>query len=181
MLEYMEKLFKECEILLFDVQHNRIMCFPHIINITVQHILKRMSLVEAPETDDDSEDLIDESNTEDGCGIGQTFDDACAQDPIARLRKIVMEIQSSRQRRDAFMTWIETGNKSGLFVVNNRPVEIPPRQLFSTSHCPTDSCRNDRIPLEWTGIYRNETGIHRNGTGIHWNECIPAGINNTTK
>jgi hypothetical protein len=91
-----------------------------------------MSSVEAPETDNDSEDLIDELNlnAEDGHGIGQTFDDACAQDPIARLRKIVMKIRSSGQRRDAFMTWIETGNKSGLFVVNNRPVEIPPRQLL---------------------------------------------------
>jgi hypothetical protein len=117
------------------------MCFPHIINITVQHILKRMSSVEAPqdETDDDSEDLIDESNAEDGRGIGQTFDDACAQDPIAGLRKIVMKIQSSRQRCDAFMTWIETGNNSGLFVVNNRPVKIPPRQLL----------RDVRTSLRW--------------------------------
>jgi hypothetical protein len=41
----MEKLFEEREILSFDAQDNRI---------------KRMSSVEAPETDDDSEDLIDE-------------------------------------------------------------------------------------------------------------------------
>jgi hypothetical protein len=126
----MEKLFEEHEILSFDAQDNRIMCFPHIINITVQHVLKRMSSVEAPETDDDSEDLIDKSNTEDNHGIGQTFDDACAQDPLARLHKIVMKIQSYGQPRDAFMTWIETRNNSGLIVVNNRPVEIPPRQLL---------------------------------------------------
>ena len=35
----------------------------------------------------------------------------------------------------------------------------------STSHCPTDSLRNFRIPQESTGIHRNpqeSTGIHRN-------------------
>ena len=39
----------------------------------------------------------------------------------------------------------------------------------STCHSPYHSCRNDRIPLESTGIHRNETGFHRNATGIHWN------------
>lgn len=126
----MEKLFEEREIFSFDAKDNRIMCFPHIINITVQHTLKVMSSVEAPENDDDSEDLIEKSNSDEGRGFGQSFDAACAQDPIARVRKIVMTIRSSGQRRDAFMKWIETGNKSGLFVANNKPVQIQPKQLL---------------------------------------------------
>jgi len=126
----MQRLFEEREILSFDAQDNRIMCFPHIINIAVQHVLKKMSSVEAPENDDDSEDLIDESNADEGRGFGQSFEAACAQDPIACLRRIVMKIRSSGQRRDAFMTWIETGNKSGLFVLNNKPVQIQAKQLL---------------------------------------------------
>ena len=58
MLEHLETLFKEQEIFSFDTKDNRIMCFPHIINIAVQHVLKRMSKVEAPDNEDDSEDLI---------------------------------------------------------------------------------------------------------------------------
>jgi hypothetical protein len=131
MLEFLEKLFEEREIFSFDAKDNRIMCFPHIINIAVQHVLKKMSSVEAPENDDDSEDLVDNTNNADeGRGFGQSYEAACAQDPIARLRKIVMTIRSSGQRRDAFYTWIEAGNKSGLFVLNNKPVQILLRQLL---------------------------------------------------
>ena len=89
MLEHLETLFEEREIFSFDA---RIMCFPHIINIAVQHVLKRMSKVEAPDNEDDSEDLIEKSNADEGRGFGQTFEAACAQDPINRLCKIVMTI-----------------------------------------------------------------------------------------
>ena len=139
MLEFLEKLFKEREIFSFDAKDNRIMCFPHIINIAVQHVLKKMSLVKAPENDDDFEDLIEKSNTDEGRGFGQSFKAACAQDPITRLRKIVMTIRSSGQRRDALTTWIETGNKSGLFVFNNKPIEIQPKQLLQDVRTRWDS------------------------------------------
>ena len=33
----------------------------------------------------------------------------------------------------------------------------------NTSSCPTDSCRNEPIPLESAGVRRNGTGIRRNG------------------
>jgi hypothetical protein len=130
MLVFLEKLFVEREILSFDAKDHRIMCFPHIINIAVQHVLKKMSSAVAPENDDDSEELIEISNTDEGRGFGQSFEAACAQDPIARLRKIVMVIRSSGQRRDTFSKWIETGNKSGLFVLQNKPVQIQPKQLL---------------------------------------------------
>ena len=84
----------------------------------------------APDNEDDSEDLIEKSNADEGHGFGQTFKAACAQDPIDRLRKIVMTIQASGQCRDAFNIWIDTRNMSGLFVLNNNPVEIEPNQLL---------------------------------------------------
>lgn len=106
-------MFQKHEILSFDAQDNRIMCFPH--NTAVQHVLKAMSLVDTPETDNNSEDLIDKSNTEEGCEFGQTFKDACAQYPIAHV---------SGQLHDAFINWIEIRNKSRLFVLNDKLFQI---------------------------------------------------------
>jgi hypothetical protein len=60
MLELLEELFLECE-LTFDAKDCRIMCFPHTINIAVQHVLDKMSLIKASENDNDNdpEDLND--------------------------------------------------------------------------------------------------------------------------
>jgi hypothetical protein len=130
MLEFLEGLLSEREIVSFDAKDNRIMCFPHTINIAVQNVLKKMSSVEPPEEDDTFEDLISTASGEEGRGFGQSFEDACAQDPISRLRNIVMAIRSSGQRRDAFINWIENGNKSGLFVFENKATQIQPKQLL---------------------------------------------------
>jgi hypothetical protein len=131
MLEELEKLFLEREILSFDAKDQRIMCFPHIVNIAVQHVLAAMSSDTAPENDDDIlEEESGAADTDEGRGFGQTFEAACAQDPIARVRKIVMTIRSSGQRRDAFRTWIETGNKNELFVQLDKTVKIEPKQLL---------------------------------------------------
>jgi hypothetical protein len=92
MLKHLEKLLKDCEIFSFNPKDNRIMCFLHIINITVQHVLKKMSLVQVPENDDDPEVFTGKPNTDEGHGFGQSFAAACAQDPVAHLRKIVMVI-----------------------------------------------------------------------------------------
>jgi hypothetical protein len=65
-----------------------------------------MSSVKAPESDNnnDAEDLTDAADRNEGRSFGQTFEDACAEDLITRLRKIVRAICSSRQHHDAFMT-----------------------------------------------------------------------------
>jgi hypothetical protein len=115
------------------------MCFPHIINITVQHVLKKMSLVQVPENDDDPKVFTGKPNMDEGHGFGQSFAAACAQDPVACLCKIVMVIQSSGQRCDALMRWIKMGNQNGLFVLNNRPIQIQPRQLLQDVRTRWDS------------------------------------------
>ena len=131
MLEELQKLFLEREIISFDAKDQRIMCFPHIVNIAVQRVLTKMSSVAAPENDDDVlEEVSGAANMDEGRGFGQTFEAACTQDPIACLRKIVMTIRSSGQRREAFKTWIETGNRNGLFVQLGTPVQIEPNQLL---------------------------------------------------
>ena len=131
MLEYLGKLFLEREISSFDAKDNRIMCFPHTVNIAVQHVLSKMSSVKAPENNDDNfEDMTDVANPDEGRGFGQTFEAACAQNPISRLRKIVTAIQGSGQCREALKTWIENGNRNGSFVMQNTPVDIEPMQLL---------------------------------------------------
>jgi hypothetical protein len=92
-----------------------------------------MSLVKAFESDDDDDagDLTDAADRDEGRGFKQTFKDACAEDPIIHLRKIVRAICSSGQHRNAFMTWIKTSNRRGLFgLKNNNPVHIQPKQLL---------------------------------------------------
>lgn len=139
MLESLEELLLEREIP-FDAKDNRIMCFPHTINIAVQHVLRKMSSVLAPENDDcEPEELTGPANADEGRGFGQTFEAACAQDPITRLRKIVVTIRSSGQRRAAFQSWIEIGNKNKLFVYNNTIVQIQPKELLQDVRTRWDS------------------------------------------
>jgi hypothetical protein len=131
MLEFLQKEMEEREITSFIAKENRIMCFPHVINITVQRVLSVMSLGKVPEGDDDIDVSSDNRDSDDGGRrIGQTFEAACAADPISRLRNIVMTIRSSGQRRDAFMTWIKTGNENGWFLNKGKAVHVVPRQLL---------------------------------------------------
>lgn len=129
-LEFLQKALEEREITSFNAKDNRVMCFPHIINIAVQHVLSRMSSVKASEGDHDDLDIIDQGNDDECHGAWQTFESACAQDPIRHLCNIVITIQSSGQRRDTFMSWIKSSNKNGWFMSNGNPVQIIPRQLL---------------------------------------------------
>ena len=128
MLQYLQKGLEECEITSFDAKENRIMCFPHIINIAVHVVSTCMSSTEVPDCNDDPE-VSYEAET-DGCNKDQTFEDACAGDPINRLRKIIIAIRSSGQRKDAFNAWIVTGNEHGWFILKGAPVKIIARQLL---------------------------------------------------
>ena len=87
MLEYLEKLFLERKISTFNAKDNRIICFPHAINLAVQEVLKEMSSVEAPENDndDDFEDLADAANTKEARGIAQSFKMHVQRIPSLRL------------------------------------------------------------------------------------------------
>ena len=112
------KAMEELEILLrtreihFNAKEQRVMCFPHIINIVCQHVIAKMSRTALPEDDDDEEEELeeDQSGTDDDPPPNtNTRAAACARDPIARCQKIVMAIRSSGQRRDKFESWIKTG------------------------------------------------------------------------
>ena len=128
MLQYLQKGFEEPEITSFDAKDHRIMCFPHIINIAVQVVLSCMSSTEAPDCNDNPE-VSYEAET-DGRNNDQSFENACAGDPINRLRKIVIAIWSSGQHKDAFNAWIMTGNECDWFIYGEVPIKIVARQLL---------------------------------------------------
>ena len=128
MLQYLQKGFEEREITSFDAKDHRIMCFPHIINIAVQVVLSCMSSTEAPDCNDDPE-VSYEAET-DGRNDDQSFENACAGDPINRLCKIVIAIRSSGQHKDAFNAWITTGNERDWFIYGEVPIKIVARQLL---------------------------------------------------
>ena len=112
MMRKMEPLFKAREIS-FDAKNNRIHCFPHIINIVAQHVLKKVSNSIAADADDAF--VFERScNPELNRNPPKTFKDACASDPLARVRKIIVAIRASGQRRDEFISWI----KMGMYRVN---------------------------------------------------------------
>ena len=67
-----------------------------------------------------------------------------------------------REPRQSLLTWFHRGaTLLSATVMFWRPYYSI--QFFNTSSCPTDSCRNEPIPLESAGVHRNGTGIHRNG------------------
>ncbi|KAF8805312.1 hypothetical protein BYT27DRAFT_7105218, partial [Phlegmacium glaucopus] len=124
----------------FNAKEHRIMCFPHIINIAVQQILSKMTSVKAPEGKGDDYDLnVSNGDNDREHGTRQTFEDACAQDPIDRLCNTVVAIRASGQHRDAFMAWVKTGNENSWFMNKGQAVQIAPKQLLQDIHTRWDS------------------------------------------
>lgn len=100
----------------FNARQQRIMCFPHIINIVVQHVIAKLSQTAAPEDEDND---YEEDNAQlDDQPRPTSRSAAYARDPIARCRKIVIAIRSSGQRRENFENWIKTGEPVSLFYFN---------------------------------------------------------------
>ena len=113
MLEELQHLLRERGIT-FDAHDRRIRCFPHIINICVQHILDAFS---AAGPSDLAKAFV--HAFPDGGVDREEYLKALGRNPIARGRQIVKAIRSSCLRRERFMEL----TKSGLF-------EVPEYQLL---------------------------------------------------
>jgi hypothetical protein len=108
----------------FDHRDQRIMCFPHIINICCQHVINDFTdttLAEAANVFVETlpPDVPDR----------QTFADALKRDPITLGRNIVQVLQGSGQRRDSFDELIRDGNERGWFEGGNPPTIIQLKHL----------------------------------------------------
>lgn len=114
----------------FDAQDSRIMCFPHIINIAVQHVLANMtSAARTSDNEDLGHSAHEDLSAEQRSRI-QTFESACTADPIGRCRKLVIKLRSSGQRRDDFNNWVKTGNEKNWFKLRGQVVKVPHRELL---------------------------------------------------
>lgn len=115
MMRELEILFTQREIP-YDARNYRIFCFPHIINIIVQHVVDKFSSPSG---------LKDNSSKNENPGRPylhpETIEEACACCPLQRARKIIVTIRSSGQRRDQWIKWINTGKKNNvcLYIVTN--------------------------------------------------------------
>jgi len=102
------------------------MCFPHVVNICCQHIIKEFTNIELADIEEIRlTTLPNLTNT-------PSYEDAVKRDPVACGRNVVRILQSSGQRRDAFNDIIKDGNTKGWFRVGDPPqvIQLRPLQLL---------------------------------------------------
>jgi hypothetical protein len=112
----------------FDYEDNHIMCFPHVINICSTHVIKEFTNVDLV---DDSEEF-DPSLALRDLGA-QTYEQACACDPIALCHGAICAICASGQHLDYFAELIRNGNEKGWFLAPANPdkiIKVPQLQLL---------------------------------------------------
>jgi hypothetical protein len=92
--------------------HTRVMCFPHIVNLASEAVIKQFTSL------DYVDDLDDNSPPPAG-------------DVVQRARLIVKKVRSSSLKTDLFSLAIESGNKSNYFFdALNKPVQLPDYRLL---------------------------------------------------
>jgi hypothetical protein len=111
------KLYEKRDLQL-DPDDARIMCFPHVINICVQHLLSKI-------TSDDRIDSDTDSESESVRSIGDSN-----RDPVVVGRAIVNKIRSSGKRKSMFEECIRAGNKLGWFIVEGKVTQLPVKELL---------------------------------------------------
>ncbi|KIO17968.1 hypothetical protein M407DRAFT_32366 [Tulasnella calospora MUT 4182] len=118
---------------------NRIRCFPHVINIATQTLLRYLTGIspDAEREDIDLGDLFDE--TLDTLSMAETISDedyrtALLLDPLGHSRKIVTWCRASGPRREGFSEAIEDGNKGKLFRVRNLQLALDEPTRWDSSY-----------------------------------------------
>ena len=126
-LKAFEKLLIKREID-FHHKNNRIMCFPHVINICTTHVIEGFT---DPLLVDDTDEFTPRHRPEDP-GF-QTLEDAITRDPIALCRGTIRAIRASGQRRDRFDETIQDGNARNWFKDpddETKDYKVPQKQLL---------------------------------------------------
>jgi hypothetical protein len=103
----------------FDASDNRIMCFPHIINICCSHVIDAFSEIDFPSISASFEGY-------------EEYITAISHNPIARARELVRVMRASGQRRKAFELVIEDGNQKNYFIdrASGKSVRVCQLQLL---------------------------------------------------
>ena len=90
----------------FDHKKNNIRCLAHIINLTVQEILKNIKAGDAQEEDELLE-LVSQEEQEDNVNV----------EIIPKLRRLIVKIRSSPQRKEKFARHCEFFSIKSLNVI----------------------------------------------------------------
>jgi hypothetical protein len=103
----------------FDHLDRRIMCFPHIVNICCQHVIRDFTNIQLAETAEDFVAALPAALPQ-----RQSYEDAVKRDPVALGRNVVRVMRASGQRREALKDVIKDGNLKGWFRAERNPLEI---------------------------------------------------------
>ena len=127
MMEHLEKLLQTRELPLeFGAQDRKVMCFPHIINICVQHVIEEFA---APDLETVANAWVD--CFDDDAVDKEKYLEAVKKNPVALGRDVVRIIRASGLRRDEFDKIIVTGNLQQWFKSPaGTVVQIPEVQLL---------------------------------------------------
>ena len=127
MMEHLQKLLETRELPLgFVAKDRRIMCFPHIINICVQHIVEEFSAPDLEKIANAWVDCFDDNVVD-----KEKYLEAVEKNPVALGRDIVRIIRASGLRRDEFDKIIVTGNLQQWFKSpSGTVIQIPEVQLL---------------------------------------------------
>ena len=127
MMEHLQKLLETRELPLgFVAKDRRIMCFPHIINICVQHIVEEFSAPDLEKIANAWVDCFDDNVVD-----KEKYLEAVEKNPVALGRDIVRIIRASGLGRDEFDKIIVTGNLQQWFKSpSGTVIQIPEVQLL---------------------------------------------------
>ena len=106
----------------FDAQDRKVMCFPHVVNLSSGRVIEGLTKV----LEDDPEDWEPPTLI----STKQSYADAVARDPIALGRAVVRAIRASGSRREAFDDVIKTGNAKNWFKDGGEIIQVKPLQLL---------------------------------------------------
>ena len=126
-LEEFEILVKAWDIV-FDYEDNHIMGFPHIINICSTHVIKEFTNIDLVDNPEDFNPSLASRDLE-----TQTYEQACAHDPIALCRCAICAIHTSGQCLDYFAELICDGNEKGWFMTHTEHTKSS--RFLSFSSC----------------------------------------------
>ncbi|CAA7265254.1 unnamed protein product [Cyclocybe aegerita] len=119
------KFLEELQVLLeardipFNAKDRHIMCFPHVINICVTHVIESFTDLALASDEAEFAAALPPADAHQ-----QTFDEACARDPIALCCGAVCAIRASGKRSEMFQDIICDSNEKEWFKAANDPNKI---------------------------------------------------------
>jgi hypothetical protein len=141
----------------FDPQDNRIMCFPHIINICVQHVIEKITNWDLADLEFDDSAVPSPSPHSKSA---QSFQQAAARDPISLCRSIVCAIRGSGNRRDDFEEIIEINKGRPWCQLNGQ--DIQQRELLRD------------VKTRWDSVYQMVRRVREmRPVSFHYNSPPP--------